>query len=85
MSEHIFARISGYHLTILPLAPFEYRQSADDDHLLILSHTTSSATKQASSNAIERPPNKGLGRTAHSANKIAAILKSRNSSTPVPI
>ena len=47
MSQHVFARISGYHLTIVPLAPFEYRQSADDDHLLVLSHTTSSTTKQA--------------------------------------
>lgn len=47
MTEHVFARISGYHLTILPLAPFECRQSADDDHLLTLSHTTSSTTKQA--------------------------------------
>ncbi len=47
MSEHVFARISGYHLTILPLVPFEYRQSVDDDHLLVLSHTASSTTKQA--------------------------------------
>jgi hypothetical protein len=53
MSEHVFARISGYHLTILPLAPFEYRQSTDDDHLLLLSHTTSSTTKQATLRAYD--------------------------------
>jgi hypothetical protein len=76
MSEHVFARISGYHLTILPLAPFEYRQSADDDFLLFLSHTTSSTTKQAMLRVDDHGYHVELAPTTASFDEVAELRSS---------
>ena len=76
MSEHVFARISGYHLTILPLAPFEYRQSADDDHLLVLSHTTSPTTKQVILQADDDGYSVELAPDTASLDEVAALTPS---------
>lgn len=39
MSNHGFARVSGYHLAILPYAPCCYRQSPADNRTLMLEHS----------------------------------------------
>ena len=47
MSFHVFVRLSGYELTILPFAPFHFRRAPDNDHVLILTHHSATGTKQA--------------------------------------
>lgn len=56
MRQHVFARLSGFRYTLLPLAPFRFEQLSNSPRSITAWHFAASGTRQATVSLDGDPP-----------------------------